>query len=687
MTEPNPYLDLLDDKPDPGAAAQREPTPIDGTQRFILQNFFDTQPKRRAARLEKLGWEMGPDHNKIRPLGDPTPWPLVKQKIDPGLEVLDVNAVRKDANYLKKIAYETGKDVGDIISDAVNGTLSMTGGLEGAALGGTAGAALGTLAGPGLGTIIGGTGGTILGAVLGGALGEASGEGLKKVIGDEFFLSKDVPMEMELLYTQAALSGAFSMLDVPLARKAIRGGAAGIKEFMANGIKASGENLRRAVEQAGGMTPEILQRYMANPREFSEEATKGAIQQSREKFREIYGLPEEKFTPTKNPNRVLPDSNFGKRLNPLRQEGELETARLIADPQAKITYGDYIDQLTPEIDSLHSRRLKGEESEALGIFEGEINDLAKQAGIESHHYRGTVKGDKKTTAEIVKELRTKEMPFDKFINNIEVLQDKAFSEKPDLAGRYTENPLVADVAGKLRRLRDTVSDASYLRRVNAGEVGTRPLSTIKAEQHKILDTYNRAAPTLKDPQSIRRAILNPIDEKSADVMDAVVELDDVLGTQYKNFFDKNATQVAIERVRQNRSAFGSGRALTAGLQGAYEGGKSGLTLGLPALAKGTGVGLPVMAVTGTIGAVRGAAKGAAMASPERALSAISENFAKEQLLRDSASALRQAGGEAFGTVGNVIKGATQLGGEAVGRDVIENMSDVDEENPYVKLLE
>lgn len=632
-------VNLLDglDTPDLLAGSEpREPTPISAEQRLIIQNIFDSQPKRRKAYLEKLGWEMGPDGNKVRPIGDTTPWKDVQSKVDPEFSDLYKKGAffKNFGDNLKKLATEAGQDVGDVIADFAEGAGSSALALNAGMVGSLGSPALGVMA-----------------AMGGGALGTASAEAIKQGIA-ETLLDKDVPVDMGLATVQALTSGVVGSLgDIPAVRKAIRGGTAGTANFIAERFKTARQNLKEAIKSAGGVHPEVLEKFAENPELFSKEASKGGMERLRATFRQYVGLDPDDFAPTRVPDRILPDSEFGRALAPLRAAESAELARLKTDPQAAITYGDYLDQFLPKMEELTGRgRLKPKEKQALSVFEEEIREMAKDAGISADKYAGTKNMGVKNLSEIIDELRSKPMDFEKFTRNLDILQDKAFQADP-LTGYASKNGEVAQVAGRLRQLRDTIADQSFERRRQMGQPSGEPLSAIKAKQSEILDAYEKVGSGLT-PDKVKSAFLGKNSNAQQEVIGTLQGLDGVLGTDFKNQLETGAFQSAVDSLFSPGAYApkGSSRVINAALEG-------GLDKGLKAAVAGAGVGgavggLSGAAVGATVAGLAAGAKGARdavrLSTPERALEAIKNNRGNEEALRSFAERLGLKGDAVFG---------------------------------------
>lgn len=600
------------------AGAQGKPVgdakPIGDTERAILQNLFDTQPERRRAYLKKLGWEMGPDENKIRPIGDKTDWKEVRQKVDPGFEDVTKKGAFFDnlGGNLKAIAEETGRDVEDIGYDLLSGSAETS-------------AALAAL---GFGTSVGGP---LVGAGLAfsaGSLGKAGSEVLKKEIGDMWLdPNVDIPADMGLLATQALISGALSAVSPQMVKDAARKGAGSIQKLIADRVKDSRKNLVDAIAKTGKVTPQVLEKYAANPELFTPEAVKGATEKLGQTYRQFFGTEAEKFLPTRTPKKISPTSEFGKRLSALGSEADVELSRIVTDPQATITYGEYLDPIKAKLKEFSSRRLTEDEQEAFKVLENEIMDLGKQAGTKA-----------KALPEVLKEIEKKPLSFDKLVNNLEVLQDKAFKTSKD-TGFTAENADVAGIARNLREIRDNVANESFKRRAAAGQPIGRPFSLLKAEQSQIMDVYNRAGKALT-PQKIRASVVGEASSRADadDVFRALSDLDGTLGTNFKERIQNGQFQAEIERLHSRAGEFGSGSKVEAAIKGGARGAATGLGVsGVTFGAVPPSVSLPL----GTaMGAARGVSQASKLSSPQAALDALRKSSVKEAGLRSSAEALK-----------------------------------------------
>lgn len=708
LEEDNPFLQGLDPSAEPDAI---KTVPIDDDQRLILQNVFDTQPKKRKAYLEQLGWEMNDKNdNLIRPLGSQIAWSDA-EKIDPGVgdlkEVYKKGAASKHfAGGLMAVAKETSRDVTDVLADTIASTASGVGGAAGLAAGGGP-----TPAGIGL-------------AILGGAAGEAAAEVTKQSIAD-MILEKEIPTDKSSVIIQSLLGGTFNAATfVPGIRNAMRKGGAAVNDFLANKIASTRKELTNIISKNGGASVEFLEKYAKNPELYDPKATESATTQIRDTYRKLFGLDPEKALPTRAPKKIQRDSVFGQKLRPLNDEADLEIARIMKDPDATVTFGDYIEQLNPEMGPLMQKlkageRLTQQETDAINAFNKEILELGEQAGVtQKEVVKGTaVKklADGKETVvtekgmqalapeEVIQQISDKPMSFATLENNIDVLQDKAFRVDP-VTGREAEIPEVAMVAGRLRRYRDEVANKSFKKAIDEGQVVRRPLTDIKAEQSKILSAYNTASQMGK-PDKIMQAFKPQVVGNASDsvakedVREALKAVDSVLGTKMEEEMTNGVFQKSIEDMHKNYAMGSSNvQALKADLakekatEGAAKGAAIGSAIGgtvggFPGLGAGSGLGT---AAGYALGHLEGNRLGSRLATPGGALGALSENALEERLRRSRADALREAAGSPIflpleTPIASTVTGAVQRQSLTPALDRLLPVEE-EEKNPFLEGL-
>lgn len=338
--EENPYKKLLE-TPDsmPDAAPMRN-SPLTDEERMVVQNFFDTQPKRRAQYLMQLGFEMNPkDDNEYRPAGSQGSW----GEVDGGWS----------AFFKKGALAEMKNDIRDASFDvAVQGLLAGAGAVAGSQI-------------PVLGTVVGG--------VLGGALGNAASEGLKNAAGD-LFLDKEIPQDMKLTALQSLVVGsapAIGKLGKNLGSGAISHVLESRKKAIINAAKASG----------GGVTAEILEKAAREPELFTDEAVSGATKRLEGEYKSIFGVSPDSPLVMKSTRQVNPESAFGKALKPLNDEATEEVNKLAASPIANWHVDELTGPMKREISVLADKFDRTvEEDAALKYLRDKVSYVTKNAG-------------------------------------------------------------------------------------------------------------------------------------------------------------------------------------------------------------------------------------------------------------------------------------------------------------------
>lgn len=319
------------------SSAPKAPAPHEfgDMQRFIIQNLFDTQPKRREAYLKKLGYEMNPKNdNEYRPIGSEKSY----SEIDPGFE----------AYFQKGGLKEFAKDMGDVAFDfGVAGPATIAGGSAGALAGGPF---------------------AIPAAILGGAGGNAAAEGVKKAAGD-LMLDENVPIDKQGLVLQSLFAG--------IAPKVLTGAGKIAKEGW-HAVLTAQKNaiVNAAVKSGGGLTEEILDKAVKNPEMFSKESVKNASGKLKEIYKNIFGMEDPLKLDT--PDRITGGA-FGKKMNELNLLANAEVEKLSKDPAANFTYQEISQPLIERYKALQARVDSGtadaDQEAALGFLKEKITQL------------------------------------------------------------------------------------------------------------------------------------------------------------------------------------------------------------------------------------------------------------------------------------------------------------------------
>lgn len=540
--------------------------PLDDNERMVVQNFFDTQPKRRAAYLKQLGFELNPENdNEYRPIGSEGSF----AEIDPGFE-----AYTKPGS-IQKFAEEFAKDVGDITWDLAEGALVAKTGAAAGALG----AGLGAAGGP-----LGATAGSLLGLFTGGVAGKAGSEALKEYAGD-IYLDESIPADAKLVGVQALLSGA-----APLIAKGV--GAAG-KEGMRKFLQMRKDAIVNAAKAAGGgVTPELLEKAGKNPEMFTPEAVKDSTERLTSEYKRIFGVAPDKAITAKSTRQM--GGVLGDAVRPLNEAADREMAILSANPEANWSVEEITAPMKRTAEKLTNKfSLNEDEKAALKYLRGKIGEVQDKAAIPDApgKYRP--------------------LTFMEGREVLKVLQDDAFNQE------VPGSKFLAQVAGakNLRGLADE----------KAARLGS-PLPQINAKRSEILATFEEAKSALK-PTSITAAFLGNDNISKLNIRNTLSKVDALAGTKLSESIETGALQQAVENIYKNPQAFGSGRVKPSMLAGAVKQGVVGAALGGGAGAP-IGMSLPGAVVGGVGGAVRGALNAADLSQPEKVIPMIGKLSSK-----------------------------------------------------------
>lgn len=549
----------------------KQPEPLSVVHRMILQNFFDTNPKQRAALLKKLGYEMNPkDDNEYRPIGSTGGY----AEVDPGISA-----------YFKKGGLaEVAKDFGDIAYDAAVTSPAVT---VGAAKGGAVGAAAGSAL-PGAGTAVLG----VAGGILGGAAGNAASEALKQNVA-RLMLDESVPPEYMGIAAQSLIVGA--------APKLFQAGAKLAKEGYGLILDRSRKAIVNAMSSGGSrVTSDTLEYAAKNPDMFTKEAVKGATERLRQTYRGIFGMDDP--IEIKAPENIK-EGLFRKVLDPLNSAADAEIETLAKNPQANFSLEEISAPIKKKIGELSDKFDRtAEEKEALTYLREKLNYLnskfkpSKESKIVDQFGR-----------EMTEAPRDASLSYKDAREFLQSVQSDAFDR--EVGGSGVLRQVFGGNSEAVRGLLDA----------KAAQAGSR-LPAINAERSRILKVYNQAAKTLT-PQNIETAFLtdNPEKIRKADIQAVATEMDNILGTKLTDSIRSGAMQQVVQSLYQNKPAFGSGRVMAETIAGGAKGALTGLGAGA-GIGALTGVGIGPGAATGAIaGGAAGALRARSLATPERAL--------------------------------------------------------------------
>jgi len=577
---------------DAPAAIRTEPMTFE--ERLIVQNLFDTQPKRRAAYLKQIGLELDPnDTNKYRPLGSQDEF---HAEIDPGVGYITQEQGGL-AKWAKANAKELGQDLTDIVGDAAASLISTLTAKGGEALG----AGLGAGGGPAtLATA------RVIGGVAGGALGAAAAEVTKEQMGN-LYLNKDIPSDKKLLAVQSLIAG--------LAPAVIKGGIQGTKAAYSAMLNRKANGIIATAKKAGGqgLTPELM--IEAAEKEWTEESIEGASKKISDRIKQVFGVgPDEAFNPTST-RQIKPDSVVGQAIKPLNEAADVEISKLSVDPAANWKAGEILEPIRSHIANLKSKfSLNSEETAALKYLQG------KQKFIESKARELNPK------VKDIDQLMQTEFNFKQGREFLKTLQDDGFNREIPGSG------YIKQFAGGLRRAADE----------KAGRLGSA-LPQINEKRAAVLDAYKVARANIT-PNKMMSAYVGSDTPTKELIKESVAGIDATLGTQLGQEFETLGKQRIIETLFKNPQSFGSGGVAGPMLEGAIKGGATGAAVGSVVPVVGTKAGA-------IVGALKGAADAATLAKPQELIKAATSTAAKQRAIQASID-------KGVGVVGQTAAAAT-----------------------------
>lgn len=558
-------------------------------QRFVVKNFFDTQPARRRAYLSRLNYEMGKDGESYRPKGSDAAFQPIEEDNTPFIGNPGLSGYLQaggSAELLKDV-----KDLGfDFLVEAPTVAATM-------AAGSAVGAASGTAAGGGSKVAKGA--GTLAGAGVGAALGKAEAETIKKGIGD-FFLDEEVPMDLQEAAYQSMTTGVLSMAG-------LKGG-----EMLQAWKKVQAENVQKALREVavrksnGTWNDELAKDFAKNPEKYTPENVKGATKRLMEFADHIFGTSSENPKST----RQLKGGVAKAAISPLNERADLEIQKLSKLPEANFSVEEIYGALRDRVAKLRGKKFPTQDEEnALKFIGKELEDLKAKT-----KRPGVVLGPDGQGVPDAQGGSYQELSFQEGRDFLKRLQNAAFEEGP-----VKGNATMAQMTNGLKELADA----------KAGALGS-DLPTINMKRSEILRTYKNMQSMIKDG-SIQSAYVGKDSVAKQRVQAMFDEADRVLDTDLAGGAQSLQFQSAVERVYESPSAFGSGsvfgdamrEGLKKGRGDALKGFAAGQVLGYP-FGKGMEFGVKGGALLGAKGFVEGAKEGATFARPETLVKSFSK---------------------------------------------------------------
>lgn len=258
--------------------------PITDAERLIMNNIFDTQPKRRMAYAKQIGIELDPeDHNKYKIAGTEGGY---DGEIDPGTSIYFKPGGL--VQQMKTIYGENLKDLGDLAFDMTIAGASM-------AAGGKLGAELS--ANPWI---------SALGGIMGGIAGNHVAELTKDSIGNILLESGNrINPDDSLRFIQD--------FTVSMAPYILKGGASMTKDALNAAMKMRTNAVKLAIRQAGGLpSKDLLEMAAKKPELFTEQAVQNAEEAMRNSYKNIFGLSEDDLMKriTERDTKWIPDGSI-----------------------------------------------------------------------------------------------------------------------------------------------------------------------------------------------------------------------------------------------------------------------------------------------------------------------------------------------------------------------------------------
>lgn len=641
----NPFLAGIDVPAADGSVKPLRTEPVTETERFIFQNLFDTDKKRREAYAKSIGLEIDPnDDNKFRALGSREEF---TGKIDPGFS----DAYKKGG--LVGIAAELGRDVlTDMASDYAIGGLSA------------AAAKAAAIPGSALGPV-----GTVVGGLLGGFGGAMAGEESKEFLGD-LLLDEEIPADQR----QQVLFGALNALGpvvMKQAGKVVKGGFKTALELRKGAIK-------EALKQGGQLSEEAIEKAMKQPELFQPDVVKEGTKRLDDFYRNFFGVAPDEIDIVKAAREMAdgtPKGAIGKALEPIYSQRNRALAELNADRAADFSIAELKAPITQKLVELESKPfLTVDEKDAIGLLNSQLKE------IDGFAQKLLPKGEAPKVALLdaagkpikqaapstdVAQIR---VPFGTGQEFLRSFQSKAFDK-----ATKSQNPIVNQVAGAMR------NDV-----VQAKGMQVNPqFAEAQAKISKAMDVFESAAKTLK-PDQLRQSFVLAPNSNRLTTQRALQQIDEITGQDFTKQFEKGALQAQFEQFYSQSVPKGSSEVRAAMVKGAASGAVKG-GFGGAAVSGITGGTVPLAASVPTgaiLGGLRGASQAATLAKPGEALKRLGALTQREQFLESIAQKAAQGAQTTAGSAG--LRAVTEEMAPQSLRDAVRKPEE--EENPFLKGL-
>lgn len=566
---------------------------LDWWQRFLVKNLFDTQPNKRKAYLNQLGYEMGKDGESYRPIGSDAAFIDIEDSQEPPKDHAIPLAVFVDPDAWQEFA----KDLGDVAFDVVvEGPLTSVGQV----LGGQAGLAGGAAvtkhpAGAAAGQIAGG----IAGSAAGKAVAESIKGGLANWILDD---ENQPPQDVQETVYQSIMTGLLSTAG--------RLGADGLKKWTKIGAEKTQKMLQEiAVRKSNGAwNMDLAKDFAQNPEKYTPENVKGATRKLLEFADSVFGSSAE----TPHTTRMMKGGIAAKTIDPLNKRADLEIEKLSHMPEANFTVEEIVATAKDRIKDLKGKKFPTQDEErAVKFLSDEVEKLKSKMKKAPESVEAQLDEYGRELAPDILPDQYGELTYKEGRDILKRWQNAAYEE-----GVVKNNGTMKRITHGLKELADA----------KAGSVGS-DLPKINLHRSKIIQADKVMRDVIKKSGMQAANTGKPTLAKEA-VKRSFEMTDEVLGTKLSKGAETLQWQHAVNAVYEAPAAFGSGSVLADAMrQGVREASTGGFGAGSVAsafvtpipfidpISKAKIVG-GIAALGGAKGFIQGAKKGASFSSPD-----------------------------------------------------------------------
>lgn len=522
----------------PPAGAESQTKPFTSVNRLIAQTFFDTQPKRRAAYLKRLGYELDPqDPNKMKPIGEPGKYYL---DIDPGgmfdlKQYLDqYRAGAKEGGAVKGAT----RSMTELNMDLMEGAIDL---MQGAFQEGVSDvAALGAAAG----AVASGAGAPVSPLV---ALGTRSAsraliyqfiENSKDALGN-LFLDEAIPADQGLRATQTAIQA----VAPEILGKATKVGLEKATKGLGATLNLVQNGFKNLLNIGGGNVDDIVLKGLAkDPKTFADmsKLEQGGDFLQNNFINPLTGTADENVP--KNFFELGKDSLFKKKMATLESEKGSALTKLDSISGSGVKASDIISTLKNQIDSIMAKRTRGEDDKLLvEALQERIKEVAK-SGPRNFTFREA----------------------DQFVDQ---LQKDAYKGQAD----YKQGLKFA--SGSINRLLKDSADTVDAQLVNAGQqpVNYRGINEAQSKIYNAFDSFSANVNRKNVLSTIVAGPLGALNQSTPrgvtanQMSQAIAEIDDALGTKFGEQVQTGQAQAQLFRaIQSGKIPRGAGGFLTSG---------------------------------------------------------------------------------------------------------------------------